>query len=302
MSEPVQRRTRVNGVELAWFERGVPRPDEPSLVFVHATGFHGRVWDRIIEAFADHHSIALELRGHGRSEKTAMASWLTAGEDVAAFASELELSNAIGVGHALGAHALVDAAPRTDAFARLVLLDPTIGAPDSDADLLQTGQLQSTTAGLRVFDSSTDMADHLLKLGTFDLFNPRVLADYCIWGLEQTGPGRFELACPPALEAALHARARTYAGIHESVHATTLPVLILRARHPAANSDPGTVVPSPTWPGLVAAFANAREIHYPQTSHYIPMEMPDEVIRVIAIELEAWRAVPDRPLARQTRP
>jgi hypothetical protein len=32
------------------------------------------------------------------------------------------------------------------------------------------------------------------------------------------------------------------------------------------------------------------------------MEMPDEVIRVIAIELEAWRAVPDRPLARQTRP
>jgi hypothetical protein len=39
---------RLNDVELAYFERGVRSAARPSLLFAHATGFHGRIWDRII--------------------------------------------------------------------------------------------------------------------------------------------------------------------------------------------------------------------------------------------------------------
>ena len=63
--EPTLHSARVNGVELAYWERGERRPDLPTLLFVHATGFHGRVFDRVIEAFPGYHSIALEQRGHG---------------------------------------------------------------------------------------------------------------------------------------------------------------------------------------------------------------------------------------------
>ncbi len=65
--EPVMKKLRVNGVELAWFERGERQDDQPSLFFVHATGFHARVGDYHAEAFPDHHIVALDQRGHGHS-------------------------------------------------------------------------------------------------------------------------------------------------------------------------------------------------------------------------------------------
>ena len=89
MAEPQLHKIQLNGVELAYFERGARQADKPTLLFVHATGFHGRIWDRIIEAFPGYHSLALELRGHGRSENVAINHWREVGEDVAAFAAAL---------------------------------------------------------------------------------------------------------------------------------------------------------------------------------------------------------------------
>ena len=66
--EPELCFVKLNGVELAYWERGAPQADRPTLFFVHATGFHGRVFDRVIEAVPGYHSIAFEQRGHGRSE------------------------------------------------------------------------------------------------------------------------------------------------------------------------------------------------------------------------------------------
>ena len=105
-----QHRLRVNGAELAYFERGTRRDDLPSLFFVHATGFHGRVWDYHAEAFPEHHIIALEQRGHGRSEKLAVTDWRTFGEDMAAVVAALDLRGLIGIGHSMGAHAMIDGA------------------------------------------------------------------------------------------------------------------------------------------------------------------------------------------------
>ena len=51
---------------------------------VHATGFHGRVWDQVIHHLPGRHVIAVEQRGHGRSSGTGFDSWADFGRDQAA--------------------------------------------------------------------------------------------------------------------------------------------------------------------------------------------------------------------------
>ena len=68
VAEPVLRKIVVNDVTLAYFERGEVQSDRPTLYLVHATGFHARVWDNLAEQFPEYHIVALEQRGHGRSD------------------------------------------------------------------------------------------------------------------------------------------------------------------------------------------------------------------------------------------
>ena len=42
----------------------------PPLFFSHATGFHARVWDNVIRKLPGRHVYSIDLRGHGRSDKT----------------------------------------------------------------------------------------------------------------------------------------------------------------------------------------------------------------------------------------
>ena len=68
VAEPVLRRIAVNGVSLAYFEwRADLQGAEPTLLMVHATGFHARVWDQVIAALPARHVIALEQREIGRA-------------------------------------------------------------------------------------------------------------------------------------------------------------------------------------------------------------------------------------------
>ena len=65
---PAEHAAVLNGVSLHWFEWGAPGP-EPTIVLIHATGFHARCWDQVVKALPGRHVLALDLRGHGRSGK-----------------------------------------------------------------------------------------------------------------------------------------------------------------------------------------------------------------------------------------
>ena len=43
---------------------------------------------------------------------------------------------------------------------------------------------------------------------------------------------------------------------------------------------------SPTWPGLVNEFRHGREIHFPDRTHFLPMETPDEIAKLILEEAQ----------------
>ena len=105
MREPKSRQVEHLAV---WEWQG----DGPLLLMAHATGFHGRCWDRIIRSLPEHwRVIAVDLRGHGASgNPPAPVRWKMFGEDVMMLIDALELHTINGVGHSMGGHSVVHAA------------------------------------------------------------------------------------------------------------------------------------------------------------------------------------------------
>lgn len=285
---PVLHHCTVNGTNLAYFEWGRAITGKPTLLFVHATGFHGRVWDQIIRALPDIHAIALEQRGHGRSDKVAVSHWRTFGKDQAEFIQALQLSNLIGIGHSMGAHAMIDAAFLTGAFDRLLLLDPTVAAPEAydAAPPDANGELHPAAKRRNRFDSVDDMIARIAHKSAFPRFDPKILRDYCQHGLEPAPlpDGGLTLCCTPEVEAHVYMSSLTNGGVYASARSLDIPVTIVRARR-AANDWERDFSSSPTWPELAQEFPRGRDIHFADCSHFIPMERPDRVVELIRHEI-----------------
>lgn len=312
--EPTEHRIRANGIELAYFEwGGSRRGDGPTLLLVHATGFHARCWDPVIARLGDRHVVAVDLRGHGRSEKSAITSWKVFGEDLAALVEALDCVDVVGVGHSMGGHALVDAAAADPTrYRSLVLIDPVIAAPDeypatrhAEAvahpdggwTMAESGGAPHPTARRKRFFASPEaMMERFRDRPPYRVFHPEALRSYCTYGLLPVeGGSGFELACPPDIEASIYMTSRTNGAVYDSVHALELPVLILRAKQPPEDRDMMDFSSSPTWPKLVHEFRRGREIHFAERSHFLPMEIPDRVAALILEEL--GQAVPARARA-----
>lgn len=293
MNEPTEHRVGANGIEHAYFEWGrAHRGDGPTLMFVHATGFHARCWDPVIRCLGDHHAIAVDQRGHGRSEKTEITHWEVFGQDLADFVRVLDLSGVLGVGHSMGAHALVDAAAAEPArFRSLVLIDPVIASP-SDYGAggwkisSEEGRKHPTSKRKRHFDSPEAMIERFRDRAPYRVFHADALRAYCTYGLLPAVDGvGFDLACPPEIETSIYLTSRTNPGVYDSIRSLDHPVLILRARLPAEDRDVMDFSSSPTWPGLVGEFRSGREIHFADHTHFLPMELPDRIAAEILGEL-----------------
>jgi len=295
LTEPTPFRADTGEIELAGFEWNAARRGHgPTLLFVHATGFHARCWDPVVRRLGDRHMIAIDQRGHGRSAKHVIEDWRCFGEDLARLVRMLDLADVVGVGHSMGGHALVDAAAAEPArFVRLVLIDPVIaeaGAYGAGGWTISQGDAapHPTARRKRVFESPEAMIERFRDRTPYRVFVPEALEAYCRFGLLPLEDGTgFELACPPEIEASIYMTSRSNAGVHDSVRALDLPVLILRARLPAPDRDEMDFSSSPTWPGLVGEFRNAREIHFEDRTHFLPMEIPEEVAELIRNELAA---------------
>lgn len=288
----MEKNAVVNGIRLTYFERGIAyRGKSPTLLFVHATGFHGRVWDKIINALGNVHSISVDSRGHGRSEKKKIGHWQEVVDDVHEFVLNLDLHNIVGIGHSMGAHALIGAsASLQDRFLKIIAIDPVIPSEEAFSDETPspfTGAEMHPTAKRRnEFDSPEEMAERLKSKGSFGVFDPDMFMDYCRYGLLPNEKGKgYVLACPPEVEASVYMSSRSNHDIYEAVRSIEFPVLILRAKERPANSSVMDFSTSPTWPGLAAEFKSGREIHFADKTHFLPMEIPEEITQIISEEV-----------------
>lgn len=275
---PNQRMLHVNGVEIAVFEWG--DADRPAVLFVHATGFHARIWDQVIARLPDRRCFALDLRGHGRSSKPAPPyDWRFFAQDVAAVGAALGLRGALAVGHSVGGHAVTLAAALNPAlFARLLLIDPVIMPR---AAYVGVQDFAHFTARRRADWSSPDeMYERFKDRPPFNAWQPQVLRDYVDYGLlpKPDGAG-YVLACEPAYEAATYNHS-TATDPYPAVAAVQVPVTILRAGGQLDTSS-FDMSASPTVPDLAAHFAQGTDVPLPQYSHFIPMEAPELVAEYV---------------------
>ncbi len=279
---PSQHHEKLNGVDLCWFEwEGTAPNDNPTIVMAHATGFHARCWDEVIRLLPEFRVVAVDFRGHGRSSKPEPPyGWKDFGEDLVALVSYLKLQDAIGVGHSMGGHSVIYTALNAshDVFSKILLVDPVIKVDSSSAPPGESAT--SFVAKRRNHWSSTgEFVNHFKGRIPYSLWREEVLVDYAEYGLlANQNPiladrsDVLELACPPAIEAAIYAGAGD-SSFGAALDGISAEVLILRAKEAPAESKGGFLY-SPTSPDLVDRFRRANDVYLEDMTHFIPMQDP----------------------------
>lgn len=275
-------RVRANGIELQLYEW----PGTGTPVFLaHATGFHARCWDQVVERLEGRHAFAIDMRGHGLSDKPEPPyPWRNFGEDVAEVARQMGLREAVGVGHSKGGFAVVHAAaiaPGT--FRSLLLIDPVIMPRERYTPMGAEGSEHFAARRRNAWSSPEEMYESFAKRPPFSGWDPAILRDYVTHGLLPNPDGEgYVLACPPRIEAAVYAGAGGGDGaeVYDAVEALDIPVRVVRARE-RTSANAADMSASPTYPGLAAHFKHGTDLPYPSLTHFIPMEAPDLVARLI---------------------
>ncbi|MFC4068420.1 alpha/beta fold hydrolase [Actinoplanes subglobosus] len=105
--------------------------DGPPVLLLHGLGDSGRDWDPVLDGLAAASTVfALDLRGHGDSDRPGDYSFELMRDDVLGFLDAMGLTSAALVGHSMGAVVAVlvaQAAPRR--VSCLVLEDATVPRP-----------------------------------------------------------------------------------------------------------------------------------------------------------------------------
>jgi esterase len=169
MAQTATQHLPVNGVELAWSERGSSPQGTPSLVLVH--GFTGAALDYALVAddlASDRRVVTLDQRGHGRSTKTGSVESYTIDQLVADLAMFLE---AVGggpvdlLGHSMGGRVVMGLVlSRPDLVSSLVLMDTSAWSfmpPDE-------GIRELVHAWIEAFDPAQGMPETLSLGGPED--------------------------------------------------------------------------------------------------------------------------------------
>ena len=292
----------TQGVRLALHDLGGPDdPTAPVLLFAHATGFHGRVWEPTAAPLTDRYRcLAVDLRGHGVSETPDGASlhWSNLADDVLAvldsdrIGSEREVH---GIGHSLGCAALVLAASRRPGLLRsLWLYEPAIIGPAATAppgspapsgfpDSPQSPNPMADAALRRraTFASYDEAIANFAKKPPLNELHPDALAAYVRGGFALQADGSVTLRCSPATEAEFFRGA----GNNEAFEALSMldaPVALVAGR--PDEYGPVTFVPA-----NLAQLRRGTLVERRHLGHFGPLEDPQGMARDIADWVEANR-------------
>lgn len=278
VEEPRARRIELpdRGGAMAALEFGPP--DRPiDIVFSHANGFNARTYRTILAPLAsDHRILALDLRGHGRTElptpTEGRTSWEGLADDLLALLSALDIRGAVLSGHSMGGtSSLLAAARAPERVKALVLFDPVL-LPPGASEAYRQGQAPPSAMEIAarrrraVFENREEALAAYTGRGAFKSWSPAQLTDYVADGFRDRPDGQVELSCAPEWEASNF-------GSHghdpwPALRAPPCPVRILRAEHASTSASL-----TPHLDELTAAGLRIETI--PGTSHFLPMERPD---------------------------
>lgn len=285
MLEPisVQRVPSTDGVELAVYDYG---GHGPTLLVGHATGFHARVYDPMLERLDGYRRISVDLRGHGDSiaPDGLDYSWESCTDDLLAVVEALDLNAEgplFGFGHSMGAASLLMAEPRRPGtFAGLICYEPVIyppGVTDDDARLdVWVGR---TRLRRNRFDSPEAAVTNYESKLPYSMLDPAALDAYVRHGFASRPDGGVEIKCRPAVEAQLYLM-----GPHHRAWDTLTEV-----RCPVTLMRGATIISGPAYwaEAIVGELPNVDFMEIEDLGHLGPMENPARVAELTDQALKA---------------
>lgn len=287
--EPTRHRFETPAGDIVSHEWAGEGAGVPTLLLLHATGFHARLWDRVVAALPAHvRVIAPDLRGHGLSYRPpgGAGDWGETAAEAAALAQSVAAGPLVVAGHSMGGYgAAWIAAHRPELVSAALLIDPVILAPevygDAAGKLLGDPAAHPVARRRNAWASAEEMIARFAERPPYSAWQADVLADYCHHGLVSVAGGDgFELACPPVIEASCYMGSAMH-DPHRWLGRIAAPATVLRGRG-GERASPMDFSVSPTWEGLAEAIPDGRDIHWTDHSHFIPMEAPARVAALIA--------------------
>lgn len=266
----------TDGTRLATYSAG--DPGNPAILLIHGWAQHSACWQPLIDRLADrYHLVAMDLRGHGASDKPEDAAAYTDtqlwGDDVAAVIAAHDLRNVTLVGWSYGSRVIASyLATYGDATLAGVVLaggilaignardDWMVGvdSPGLDRDLYTSNQPRLLAATARFIDACTVQPLDRQTFGVMVGANALV---------------------PPLVRRALFAAdwdmRPTYA-------AMTCPGLVI-------HGEADTIVLPATGRAAADAMQNGRFLSYEDTGHVPFLEAPDRFAADLAAFVQLTR-------------
>lgn len=248
------------------------------VVFTHATGMHGRVWQPVVAALGEAATaISLDARGHGDSAPPPDLdfAWSGFALDVLAVVDGLGLDRPIGVGHSSGGAALFLAEQaRPGTFSGLYCFEPTVIAADPPLGRDRQNWLAAGARRRReVFESREAAYENYAAKPPFSGVDPAALAAYVGHGFVDLPEGRVRLKCRGEHEALVNEMATAH-DAYPHLSEIACPVVLV---HGEGTEGFG--------PALIAAqaerLADVRIEVIPGVGHLGPLEDPTALAQSI---------------------
>ena len=265
----------------AWTDMG---GDGPPLVLTHANGFPPETYRTILEALMPFFRVATFSQRPLWSMQAPLelSTWRPMADDLGMAVRERAEGPVIAVGHSLGGVLCALAAARNpELFSALVLLDPVIF---TGVHAFSWGWVKRLGLGRRFPlvegaarrrdtwpDRSAVRASWIGK-SVFKRWDPRVLEDYLDAGVIDGPGGSVILRYPKEWEARLFEICP-----HDewaNLRKVRVPTLVVRGE----NSD--TLMRDAAH-RMAREMPDGRFVELAGTSHFLPMEKPDEVARLV---------------------
>lgn len=256
----------------------------PDVHFAHANGFPPTTYRALIEVLCErYHVQSMQARPlWGEAPPPDLGDWSPFVHDLREALSERGLRGIIGIGHSLGAIAsLLAAAEDPGLFSAVVAIDPlTLTGLHSvmwgSMKRLGLGdRLPLVRGALRRRDRWPDrrtIRETYRQRTAFQDWQPAVLEDYLNCGFVAGNNGELELRYPRAWEAAIF-RAAPH-NVWPELRRIEAPVLFIQGAHSDTFTDAARL-------RVLREMADARVAVVPEAGHFVPMERPAEVVRIM---------------------
>ena len=252
----------------------------PPVLFIHGNTHCGGVYAPLAEKLAPEFSVvALDLRGHGQSDKPGPYSWAALRDDAAGLIDALGLDDLLIVCHSRGGGVgLLAAAARADSVRGVVAYEPNVplqhwhveSAEERTAQLMERAKRRRDS-----FPSREEMYKHFKGRGAFKDWQDEYLRAYVEHGSLDAADGTVTFASPTSVEALFYGETFNLEEWNK-IHDCAVPVLAI------FGEDGGRVISGQDPVAALRTIFKTVDLKVlPHSTHSGPMEHPGEFEQMI---------------------